>query len=103
MPRELVRTYGFAGVLRGLQHLGSPQPPHEPTASKPVVPRGYVRSIVVAGPSRPKVDRGDAWESFDVVVLGGGPGRRGRGGAARRGGLEVVLVEDRLVGGECSF
>src|SRR3982750_1829419 len=54
--------------------------------------------------------------SFDVVVIGAGPA--GEGGAGRpagpgRGGgaggrlaehgLDVAIVEDHLVGGECSF
>jgi len=39
---------------------------------------------------------------LDVVVVGGGPA--GEEAAARLAdrGLEVVLVEDRLIGGECA-
>ncbi|MFW6188010.1 MAG: FAD-dependent oxidoreductase, partial [Actinomycetota bacterium] len=42
-------------------------------------------------------------ETYDVVVVGGGP--VGENAAARvvRGGLSAVLVEAELVGGECSY
>src|SRR3954451_8633898 len=75
--------------------------PHEPTASKPVVPRGYVLSIVVPGPSEGRASR--AMESFDVVVVGEGPSGEVAAGRLAGAGLEVALVEDALVGGECSF
>lgn len=39
----------------------------------------------------------------DVVVLGAGPAGEVAAGQIAEGGLDVVLVEDRLVGGECSF
>ncbi|MEO8686739.1 MAG: NAD(P)/FAD-dependent oxidoreductase [Solirubrobacteraceae bacterium] len=42
-------------------------------------------------------------ESFDVVVVGGGPGGEVAAGRLASAGLEVALVEDDLVGGECSF
>ncbi|MFD0856542.1 FAD-dependent oxidoreductase, partial [Actinomadura adrarensis] len=42
-------------------------------------------------------------ETFDVVVIGGGP--VGENAAARvvRGGLSVALVEHERYGGECSY
>ncbi len=41
--------------------------------------------------------------TYDVVVLGAGPVGENAAGRARRGGLSAVIVEPRLVGGECSF
>lgn len=39
----------------------------------------------------------------DVVVVGGGPVGENVADRARAGGLDVVLVEHELVGGECSY
>ena len=41
--------------------------------------------------------------SFDVVVIGAGPGGEVAAGRLADAGLEVAIVEDRKVGGECSF
>jgi pyruvate/2-oxoglutarate dehydrogenase complex dihydrolipoamide dehydrogenase (E3) component len=41
--------------------------------------------------------------SFDVVVMGAGPAGEVAAGRAAGHGLNVAIVEDRLVGGECSF
>src|ERR1700710_1532253 len=41
--------------------------------------------------------------SFDVVVIGAGPAGGGAAGRLAEHGLDVAIVEDRLVGGECSF
>src|ERR1700755_2134133 len=41
--------------------------------------------------------------SFDVVVLGAGPGGEVAAGQLAEQGLDVAIVEDRLVGGECSY
>jgi dihydrolipoamide dehydrogenase len=41
--------------------------------------------------------------SFDVVVIGAGPGGEVAAGRLADAGLEVALVEDRKVGGECSY
>src|SRR4051794_6415414 len=42
-------------------------------------------------------------KTFDVVVIGAGPAGEVAAGKLAGGGLEVAIVEDRLVGGECSF
>jgi pyruvate/2-oxoglutarate dehydrogenase complex dihydrolipoamide dehydrogenase (E3) component len=41
--------------------------------------------------------------TFDVIVIGAGPAGEVAAGRLAEAGLEVAVVEDRLVGGECSF
>jgi dihydrolipoamide dehydrogenase len=46
----------------------------------------------------------DGWvDSYDVVVIGGGPVGENVADRAHRGGLTVALVEAELYGGECSY
>src|SRR3982750_2324482 len=40
---------------------------------------------------------------FDVGVIGAGPAGEVAAGRLAEHGLEVAIVEDRLVGGECSY
>ena len=44
-----------------------------------------------------------AEQSFDVVVIGAGPAGEVAAGRLGGAGLEVALVEEHLVGGECSY
>jgi dihydrolipoamide dehydrogenase len=46
---------------------------------------------------------GQAELTTDVVVLGGGPAGENVAGRVRDGGLECVVVESELYGGECSY
>ena len=41
--------------------------------------------------------------SCDVVVLGLGPGGEASASALAQAGLDVVAVDERLVGGECPY
>jgi pyruvate/2-oxoglutarate dehydrogenase complex dihydrolipoamide dehydrogenase (E3) component len=42
-------------------------------------------------------------DQFDVVVVGAGPPGENAAGRCAGGGLSVAIVEERLVGGECSY
>ncbi|MDJ0953510.1 MAG: NAD(P)/FAD-dependent oxidoreductase [Acidimicrobiia bacterium] len=42
-------------------------------------------------------------QTYDVLVVGGGPAGENAADLAARGGLRVALIERELVGGECSY
>jgi len=42
-------------------------------------------------------------EEFDVVVIGGGPAGENLAGRCTDCGLWIAVVEDELLGGECSY
>jgi pyruvate/2-oxoglutarate dehydrogenase complex dihydrolipoamide dehydrogenase (E3) component len=45
----------------------------------------------------------DVDRSYEIVVLGAGPGGEVAAGRLAEAGLDVAIVEDRKVGGECSY
>ena len=42
-------------------------------------------------------------DEFDVIVIGGGPAGENAADRAVRGGLSAAVVDERLLGGECSY
>jgi pyruvate/2-oxoglutarate dehydrogenase complex dihydrolipoamide dehydrogenase (E3) component len=49
------------------------------------------------------IDTSGLTNTFDVIVIGGGPAGETAAGRCADHGLSVVLVERELVGGECSY
>ena len=48
-------------------------------------------------------DRAEGAREVDVVVIGLGPGGEALASSLAREGLEVVALDERLVGGECPY
>jgi pyruvate/2-oxoglutarate dehydrogenase complex dihydrolipoamide dehydrogenase (E3) component len=61
----------------------------------------HTRSITIHPSGNPPSDLPTL--EFDVVVIGAGSTGENVAGRARAGGLDVVVIEDQLVGGECSY
>src|SRR3954467_14023043 len=79
--------------------------PSEQTTSKPCRPQGLCTPPILA---RGIADRSlrvgsSAMRRFDVVVIGAGPAGEVAAGKLAEADVKVAIVEDRLVGGECSF
>ena len=55
------------------------------------------------GPKPGVSEEGDTVREFDVVVLGAGVAGEVAAAGSGENGVSVAIVEDRLVGGECSY
>lgn len=49
------------------------------------------------------MERNETSESFDVILLGMGPGGESAAGRLIKGGKKVAVVEKELIGGECAY
>ena len=81
---------------------GARRPTHRSRSGRRMPRRGALHRLVETASTGPKT--GVAMErEVDVIVVGGGPVGENVADRARAAGLEVVLVEHELVGGECSY
>src|SRR5215217_1220161 len=77
--------------------------PREPATSKPCRPQGLC-TLPIVEVGNPCVRQTGAWmRTFDVVMIGAGPAGEVAAGRLGGAGVSVAIVEDRLVGGECSY
>ena len=54
-------------------------------------------------PSTDAASETAATDTFDLIVIGAGPGGENIADRAVQGGLTAAIVESELVGGECSY
>src|SRR5690606_34306853 len=115
--RLVVRPLGEQGARRGEEVLSSGSHVYRryiydaqtyiADTERSVTPDGHLSGWVTCLARRPeRGHHGDMTvteESFDVVVVGGGPVGENAADRASRTGLSVALVESELVGGECSY
>jgi len=94
----MVRTYWFVPVFHEASgHLGL-QPFARVDHVEACRPRAMCLQLYGVGNGGPVTER-----AFDAIVLGAGPSGEVCAGRLADGGMSVAIVEQHLVGGECSY